>query len=1113
MALNPYLFIGVGGTGGKTIGVIRETLLAAVKSLGMPALPRGWQFLHIDVPTDPDTRTEGLPSSLPRSQYVGLAAKTSTFSNMSLGVSSSLESSGRDRYLAWDCWRPYPPEAVKVNITKGAGQFRGIGRVASQHGLRMIDAGIARALSIITDPLTGGELSDIQRARGARHIDAVSNNLNVMVIGSIGGGSGSGLLLDVCEVVRSQGVDSLSATVFTPEVFASPSGRMDSGIAPNSFFAINELSNAMWTIAYPGESSRDSLFARAGLSRASGFGGPAAVFLVGRSSGTVTLSEPNEVYAVVGHSLANVALDEELSNQLDAYVLANMKARTTGLPDRLGLSASTKRDLALFSALGFGRVSLGRDYFDRYASERLLRLSVERLLDRHLQLHQQGDGMTDEQVLLKAADNVWTSFVNASGINEEGDDHNDIVNALDPLQRLESELASFENQLTARLGAAAGGKKIATATARAEASKSVFDNKEAETGILAKARVIRASKVPVWAAEVANTLRENIVATAAQEGLPVTRELVDRLIDHSQRGIAEIEDVDLKRETEKLRSRQQFLNSGTLAEAKNVRAGDPLLSLIANRSRQILESEIKVQTLTVVAAVFTDLVENLLKPWQRALTNADELLRAQARPAERRSPLDRMPGSKGVPEHLHPSRVEYLLDDIDAFPQMFVEQIGYSAGEDVDVASGEGLDNAVEEVVSQVIRAQRLNPLGQPVKRPSTYEQAWIPAVGAKRTPARAQIKTAFAMTDLEQRVFAWLHDDRKQVGRHLTEDLAKYLAHSNLSDSESLSRQDRLVNRYAAALKVAAPLAKLDATLVQAIHNQDDPALWLRMSPLSVPDSLPELRARLEDVTTAVIGSGATPSFTTESTQGATILTALDNPYHPLEFTSIMEPISAQWMAGRDNPDFWLWRRTGPLPEWVPLSPNSLACLLRGWFMARFLGRAAFVSLPEGGYFEVFVPGNNGGSWTNMNVRGVRPTTRNDHVANLVEALPLQMIEAFHAHSLAPLEPFQALIELGATLGTERDPLRRWVSTGKGIVDPERTYCPASTDRRHDLTEICEKLVVNYTRRSQEDDLIDTSIAQTSPRHELLAQIIEALTALKASATGVANSEEDDLL
>ncbi len=1110
MALNPYLFIGVGGTGGKTVGVIRERLLTAVKSLGGTALPRGWQFLHIDVPTDPDTRSTGLPYSLPRSQYVGLSSKTSTFANMTVGVSSTMESMGRDRYLAWDCWRPHPPEAVKVTITKGAGQFRGVGRVASQHGLKTIDAAVARALNAIADPLTTGELSDIQRARGASQVDLGSGGVSVMVIASVGGGSGSGMLLDVCEVVRSQGVQSLSAVVFTPEVFETEAGRTDSGVSPNSFCAINELANAMWTTVHPGESSRETMFARAGLSRATGFGGPASVFFVGRSSGTVTLSDPDEVYAVVGHSLAEVALNEPLSNDLEAYVRANMQARTTGLPDNLRLSASTKRDLGLFTALGFGRVALGRDYFDRYASQRLLRLAAERLLDRHLLLHYTGDGKTDEQVLLEAADRVWNSFVNASGINEEGDDHNDVVDALDPLPGLESELASFAARLAVELGNAAGTKKVATTAARTRATEAVLANKEAESGLLAKARAAMASRVPPWAGEIANTLREIIIATAAQEGLPVARELVERLIGHSTSGISEIQGVDLKRAKEKLRARLQFLGSGAATEEKTVRAGDPLLGAIAKQARLTLESEIQVQTLVTVADVFADLVDNLLKPWQRALQNAEELLRAQARPAQHRSPLELMPGSRGVPQHLRPSRVEYLLDDPDTFPTTFVEQVGFSAGEDVDASSGEGLLTALEEAVTQVIIGQRLNPLGRPVRRPATYDQLWVPTVGAKRAPARALIQTAFGIESLEERVFAWLHDDRKQVGRYLRESLKDYLDAPGLSEAESMRRQDRLVNQYAAALNVAAPLARLDATLVQAIHNQSTPPLWLKMSPLGVPDHLTELRTRLEDVTATLI-PGATTAYTTEPSEGVTILTSFDNPYHPMEFTSVMEPISAQWMSGRDNPDFWLWRRTAPLPEWVPLSPNSLACLLRGWFMARFLGRASFVSLPERSYFEVFVPANSGGAWAKVAVPGVRPTTKLDHVANLVEALPLQMIEAFHSHSLTPLAPFQALIALGATLGTDQDALRRWVTTGTGMVDQSRAYCPTSTDRAHDLVKTCEQLVANYTRRSQDEDLMDPSIAQNQPRHELFADVIEAVTALKASATG--HDEDDDLL
>lgn len=1110
MALNPFLFIGVGGTGGKTIGVIRSHLLNAVKAVGWTELPRGWQFLHIDVPADPDAKTEGLPYSLPRSEYLGLTVKTSTFVNISSGISDSLSATGRERYLAWDSWRPYPPESVRVIISEGAGQFRGVGRVASQNALKGIDAAISRALSAITDPTTQGELRNLQRARGAQVVDMATGTTNVMVVGSVAGGSGSGMLLDVCDIVRAQGVQALSAVVFTPEVFTSEQGRTEPGVAPNTFGAINELSNAMWASGVRGESSRDTLFRGAGISRALGLSGPGTVFLVGRSSGTITLSEPEEVYAVVGNSLANVALSEQLTNDLGAYVRNNMQARTVGLADNLRLSAPASRDLGQFSALGFGRVALGRDYFERYASQRLTRLAVERLLDRHLLLHYPGDGKTDEQVLKEAADRVWNSFVNGSSINEEGDDHNDIIDALDPLAKIESALMTFQSTVAQELMKQAGSKKLDTNTARATAADMVLTNKSAENGIPAKARTEITQTIPSWAKATSDTLREIIVAMAAQEGLPVVLELLDRLIAHSERGVVEIRDVDLRRAKEKLRARHTFLAAGSPTDAKQVKADNPLLTDIAKQARLTLESEIHAQTLTIVAEVLADLVENLLKPWQRAVKNADELLRGQARPAQSRSPLEQMPGKLGVPTHLRPSRVEYLLDDIEAFPQTFVEEVGYSAGEDVDTSSGEGLAAAIEEVVRQIIVADRLNPLGRPVKRPATYDQYWVPEYGARRAPARAIVLTAFGMTDLEERVFAWLHDDRKQVGRYLRESLIDYVAAPTLSEAQSLRNQDRLVNQFEAALRVSAPLVQLDSTMVQLIHNQATPPRWLKMSPISIPDHLTELRTRLEDAAITVVGPGKTPTFTTHPVDGVTILTSFDNPYHPLEFTSVMEPIASQWMANHTIPDFWLWRRTAPLPEWVPLSPNSLSCLLRGWFAARFLGRATFVSTPEGGHFEVYVDNATGGHWARIDLPGMRPKSRHDHVANLIEAVPLAMLDAFHVRSLAPLAPFQALISLGATLGTDQDPVRRWVTTGDGLIDPKRAYCPDAEDRGQELVTMCDTLIKSHGQRSTEINLADPAKAQTEPRHEIYADVVHALTALKGSATVI---EDDDPL
>lgn len=1115
MALSPHLFIGVGGTGGKTIGVIRERMLSKLATIGRRELPRGWQFLHIDVPADPDARLEGMPYALPRSQYVGLTAATSTFSNVSMGLTSRLNVAGRDGYLAWDCWRPFPPESVNVIISHGAGQFRGVGRVASQYGLANIAGAIGRALEIMNDPETPGEFRDIQRDSGATHIDMAIGTPTVYIVGSVAGGSGSGMLLDVCDVVNSQGLaQPAAAIVFTPEVFAHSDGTYDKGIAPNTFMAISELANAMWTTHQPGSSSRDTLFARAGLSRATGFGGPGSVFLVGRSSARVTLTEPDEVYSVVGHALANVAQSDELSNSLNAYVKTNLGARATGAADHLALSPLAARDLGLFGALGFGRMSLGRDYFDRYSSERLFRMAALRLMDQHLSLHYPGDGKTDEQVLKEAADRAWPSFLNATGINEAGDNNN-IIDALDPLADMEAELSTFTKRVAQDITGNARAR-VETAAARAAASAMVLQSRDGDTGALTHATTHMANKMPTWSHQVSDQLRNVVVATAAQEGLPVTIELLSRLTSHSIEALGEIRGIDARRAEADLRAQHQRLTNGRLGEERRIRIEDTAaLTAIGRQARRALELEIRIRVLRTAGLVLEDLIENLLQPWLRAVRDADDLLRTQLRPANRHSPLDRMPDRRSIPGHLRPSRVEYLLDDIEEFPATFVTQVAYSAGGDVNTESEEGLGSAVDDAVTQIIAADRLNPLGKKVRPPAVYDEFWQPEFGAKRARTRAKIITAFNTAGLEERVFSWLHDDRKSVGRYLAETLPSHLGSDTISEADTIRRHDRLVNQFSAALQVAAPLVSLDPTLVQAIHQQGTPPVSASMSALSIPEHLTALRSRVEDAAVAVLGPGARVSFSTQPGSDVTILSSLDNPYHALEVASIMEPISSQWMADSDNPDFWLWRRTGPLQEWVPLSPRSRACLLQGWFAARFLGRARY--LPDASRHEVYVdnPGG-GGAWLPLG-KGVRPFSLLDHVANLVETLPVALIEAFHAKSLKPLQPYQTLIALGGQISptSEKNPLRTWVATGHGLIDPDSAYCPSAVDaaaRREEFVATCDKLIANYGKYSQDAMLTDVASSQTQPRHEIYADVIAALTALR-SAVLTAVDDTSDLL
>lgn len=91
MSLFPYLFIGVGGTGGKTIGMIHYNLTQALKRLGIDAFPMGWQFLHIDVPAKQDVASPKLHYNLPADTYVPLTTTQSSYVQVDYAISESLQ--------------------------------------------------------------------------------------------------------------------------------------------------------------------------------------------------------------------------------------------------------------------------------------------------------------------------------------------------------------------------------------------------------------------------------------------------------------------------------------------------------------------------------------------------------------------------------------------------------------------------------------------------------------------------------------------------------------------------------------------------------------------------------------------------------------------------------------------------------------------------------------------------------------------------------------------------------------------------------------------------------------------------------------------------------------
>lgn len=1127
MSLFPYLFIGVGGTGGKTIGLIHYHLQQSLRRVGIYDMPLGWQFVHIDVAAHVDVRSPGLKYALDAGSYVPLTTTQTTYVGLDTQISQTLSARGRDRYLAWESWRPFLPTDVPVQHPgDGAGQYRTVGRVAAQAELAKIADAVKRALNAIRDPRVQGEFDEIERAMGRTPEEGLPAPA-VLVLGSVAGGSGSGMLLDVCDVVRGAGGSGVApdAVVFTPEVFVQPDGSMEPGIAPNTFLAICELANAMWTVNSQHPTvGRDLLFDRAGVGRPNPAdrGGPRSVYLVGRSGEGVTLSDADEVYAVVARSFAEVSLDPHLSNSLRAYGAANASARATGSPDFLGLSTrqpgdpSTRQssDLGTFGALGFGRVSLGRDFFERYATQRLMRMTVVRLLDKHLELHRKGDGKTDEQVLTMAVQRAWPAYLAATGLSEVGPEHDDVKDALDPKPALSGQLDAIQAAvLQSILGTADERGRVDIPRARSLAAGAVtrqMNALERDTLRAATERQLRGGVEP-WARVVSTSLQQATIDALSAHGLPVTRRLLDGLAADLQQACAEVGGKELNDKRDLAQRQLAAVRGGAAGEERLVKAGDALLEQIAKHVRQTLSTMVDAWALEHLARVLADVRENLVESWRVALVDAEETLRAQARPTQGIKPFDLWPTNRGVPTHLRPSRVEHLLDDIEAFPRSFAEQVGRSVGEGFDVADGQGLENALGGVVTQVIAGKRLSiGIAEPLVT-SHYRSLWVPLDGSGQSaPTRASVKLNLTLRDLEKRIHAWLHDDTKQIGRYLEETWATHLGGETLGDAERLSRHNRLVSQFAAALKGSRPLVKLDPQLVQHVHNFNigRAPLSLIISPLNIPNDEGELQQRLQNVAIQEYGQLAALTFTSTPASAATALSTYATPYHAVEVQSIMEPVTQQYSALGTMVDFWKLRRARPLTEWVPLGPDAARALITGWFVGRCLGRAR-VEGKHPPQHVVYVEDRKagGGAWVRLRQQGVRPATSLNQVGMLLELLALTFIDVSQTSSTTPLAPYSELIRLGSLVGSRvlSDPIREWVESGQGVVDASSSYFPSDlgspSARAAALQQRCQALIDDYTKYTQDSRLGDITECQGNLFPEVIDLLTGALRSIMASA------------
>ena len=233
--LRPLLLIGLGGSGGKTLRAIKQALQQNLESAGYSGgIPEAWQFLQID--TTYTQEDSGFPAPM--------LSATEFYSIVPMGIHrdeilSSLENMiPQDKLQSFLAGWGVPGKPIPINTSPS--QKRADAR---QVGIPCL----AATLQMIERPGIG-----ISGSNAFIELAEVSNVLNlefpgempqVFIFTSMGGSSGSGLLVDIAEVLKaaSSSLRDAVSFLYTPDVFSSIPRGMFGSIPMNALGAMNEL--------------------------------------------------------------------------------------------------------------------------------------------------------------------------------------------------------------------------------------------------------------------------------------------------------------------------------------------------------------------------------------------------------------------------------------------------------------------------------------------------------------------------------------------------------------------------------------------------------------------------------------------------------------------------------------------------------------------------------------------------------------------------------------------------------------------------------------------------------------------------------------------------------
>ena len=1081
------LFIGLGGSGGKTLRFMKSGLNEWLERHGWDeGVPSGFQFVHIDTPTEPDGKDVGDSSIITTEEYLGLVGKGISFE----GVTNNLDS-GPTPHLDLGGWR-VEPSNLMVSIQEGAGQFRAVGRAIGAAYLPQIKGFLNQAVNKINDVEAQPQLNKLYTKVTGKPVGAGGQSEPfVVIVSSLAGGTGAGIFMDTCDVMRhlqpTWGHHSF-ALLYTPEVFAKIPPAQRAGVAPNSLAAICELTNGSWLQKSadggvqvggdielkPLESRLPGFFSSAGFAKGLDKSGPAYPFLVGlRSSTGAAYRDEKELFRMVGQSMVAWATDAVMQDGLLAYVKANWQQSAianspNGNKDILVNTGAGEQGVPNISGIGFARISIGTSQFEEYSARRIARDAANWIGQYHTSSDEaralQGDrkAVSPDQLATEIAERHFDWFISQCKLQEKGPEQNDILDALKP-----EGIDQLQRDLKARVKASI--KNVEAQPGRAW-------NPEITTAINnhlvdyeAKWKVALNSAFEKWAVETPERVLTVVRQSVANFGTAVTAKLIARLIHelvNESEGIA----VELLGKTELGRyaqwSSREYWGSRvetalTEAGGGKIEAGDPAIDKAVTDGIGAARFTFMVPTCERGSLLIKEFCSGFLKPLEKKVGDATEDLRKQLKEISG-WPSWPSPGeAQEVPEDLKPGAAERTLLNVEKFPELFTNNLAINFGRDTtqdaqskrdvrhDVISGKFID---ERLAISSNNAKKLLPLVA-----IQITGAWRPSsavIGGALAADYVRLSVRYSVWDLLERSREWLNDGDGVFPQLLRSNLRDFTDPGNtfepafgLTQEDYDDRRVRFIEVLETAIGLSDPLVGLDPQLVQQLNQTSG-------NPIRRFSSIPfggdhKLKSVVTNTLLNSMKDNSAPNpqeiFNEDSKLTyIDLYSFLPAPHSPLVIRSLMEPIGQAWApiaATKDKAsvaisNFWFYRRTRPIMEFIPAPRPHIYAMVRGWYVGKLLG--LIDNSQQNGPIKIVDPWDDNLHKYAFPYPTLSPST-NDNLASILESLALAYVQVGVDDAIEPLYPYVLLRKLGTNEGRSlaywgdlNEVCTQWLNEGK---------------------------------------------------------------------------------